>query len=183
MTEQPGARVPLAERLAKMELEEEAQRARAVQARRVAEAGETQLPKALLGAAVLVVGGLLIANALKPNASTHHATAEVPSSAEATSPHEGARPDHISLEDSDRMTTYATALGRAAGCGIEISPQGAQMGRWIRSITAPGRDEEAMMLAFKVGLVAAEKAQLDGESPDSCSQVRTSYRRFVWPDA
>ncbi len=82
--------------------------------------------------------------------------------------------------NSDRLTTYAVVLGRASGCGVNITREGKQVGAWLNRNTS-GADQDAMNMLFMGGIMESRDAQMAGRSLDDCEQVRTSFSRFNWP--
>lgn len=87
-------------------------------------------------------------------------------------------PDHL---DADRLTTYAVVLGRASGCGINVTAQGNRVGAWLNRVTQPGPERDSMNVIFMSGIIEHRDAQMGGRSPDTCDQVRQSFARFEWP--
>ena len=93
-----------------------------------------------------------------------------------TRPRQGISPDN-----SDRMATYATVLGRAIGCHINVTVAGDKVGGWLKRVTAPGADESNMTVIFMSGVIAARDAQRGGRSPDDCDAVRENFDKVSWP--
>ncbi|WP_141567904.1 hypothetical protein [Comamonas testosteroni] len=82
----------------------------------------------------------------------------------------------------DKMTTYAVLLGRAMGCGVEVKKPMERVGAWMDKVFPPGSEDQRVILPiFVQGLVDHSKAQSEGRSPDSCSQVRTAINKTKWP--
>jgi len=84
-------------------------------------------------------------------------------------------------EDVDRLTTYATALGRASGCGVDVTLQGERVGNWLMTRVKPGFEEQFYPNLLMTGVVEARDAQRAGRSPDRCDQVRKSFSKIQWP--
>ena len=82
--------------------------------------------------------------------------------------------------DIDKLTTYATLIGRGAGCGFNIESEMMSVGRWLdRTFSA---DEKSLYLKiFIAGTQYAAEEQAKGKTPDSCSSIRRVLDKTVWP--
>lgn len=84
--------------------------------------------------------------------------------------------------DIDKMTTYATVLGRAIGCGINTDSAMKRVGRWMDKTFPPGsRDQQIYLPIFMEGVKHHAEQQRAGSSPDSCSELRKTFNTFPWP--
>lgn len=81
----------------------------------------------------------------------------------------------------DRMTTYSVVLGRAIGCGIGVDAQLKRVGAWF-DVEFPADANKALFMgAMAEGMRKNAQLQKSGNSPDSCSSVRTQINEFPWP--
>jgi hypothetical protein len=88
----------------------------------------------------------------------------------------------VSARDIDRMTTYATLLGRAIGCRINVDDEMRKVGKWMDRTFPPGSKEQRIyMPIFLKGLKDSAKQQREGKSPDSCETLREEVRHIRWP--
>ncbi|HRH88227.1 MAG TPA: hypothetical protein PLO41_15375 [Rubrivivax sp.] len=84
--------------------------------------------------------------------------------------------------DIDKLTTYATILGRAVACGNSIDEPMRRVGRWMDRTFPPGSsDQKAYLPVFMDGVRYHAQMQKDGRSPDSCSAVQRAFNGFPWP--
>jgi hypothetical protein len=84
--------------------------------------------------------------------------------------------------DIDKLTTYAVILGRAIGCGINTDYEMRRVGAWMDKKFPPGSsDQKTYLPIFLQGIQYHAKQQSSGNSPDSCPQVRKSFKRMQWP--
>ena len=84
--------------------------------------------------------------------------------------------------DIDKLTTYATILGRAVACGNSIEAPMSRVGRWIdKKFPSGSNDQRIYLPIFMEGVRHHAKMQKDGESPDSCSSVTQTFSTFPWP--
>jgi len=84
--------------------------------------------------------------------------------------------------DIDKLTTYAVVIGRAVACGVDIKPAMKDVGRWMDRRFPPGSsDQQTYLPIFSQGVQYHAQQQADGNSPDSCSSVRRTFDRMVWP--
>lgn len=82
----------------------------------------------------------------------------------------------------DHMTTYAVILGRATGCGIDVTSESARVGKWMDRVFPPGsRDQQIYLPIFIQGMSHHAREQAAGRSPDSCAEMRRQVRTFPWP--
>lgn len=87
-----------------------------------------------------------------------------------------------SSDDVDRLTTYATILGRGLACGIDVKKQSSDVGYWIDRKFPPGSDGQVTYLPiFMAGIEFAATQQQAGNSPDNCDQVRRAFSSMPWP--
>lgn len=85
-------------------------------------------------------------------------------------------------QNVDKMTTYSVLLGRAIGCGMDVEKQMVQVGSWMDKVFPPGSSDQKVLLPiFIKGIMDNSKAQANGNSPDSCSQIRSSISKTKWP--
>lgn len=88
----------------------------------------------------------------------------------------------VSSDDVDRLTTYATILGRGLACGIDVKKPSSDVGYWIDSKFPPGSDNQITFLPiFMTGIEYAATQQRTGNSPDNCDQVRRAFSLMQWP--
>lgn len=87
-----------------------------------------------------------------------------------------------SSADIDKLTTYATILGRAVACGNSIEGPMRRVGRWMDRVFPPGSsDQKTYLPVFMEGVRYHAQMQKDGRSPDSCSAVQSAFNGFPWP--
>jgi len=87
-----------------------------------------------------------------------------------------------SKADIDKMTTYAVILGRASACGINADYASKRVGSWLDRKFPPGsQDQKTYLPIFIQGMKYHADQQAKGNSPDTCSQVRSSFRKMQWP--
>ncbi len=80
--------------------------------------------------------------------------------------------------DIDKMTSYAVIIGRAAGCGIDTGDAMRRVGKWMdRRFPRQG----TYLVIFMAGVEQHAKQQAEGKSPDTCAQVKRSFRNTPWP--
>lgn len=83
--------------------------------------------------------------------------------------------------DVDRLTTYATLLGRAIGCGLETQEASREIGRWMDKRFPPGSsDQKTYLPIFMTGVQYHAEQQRGGHSPDSCSEVARVFGSMQW---
>lgn len=83
--------------------------------------------------------------------------------------------------DIDKLTTYATILGRAVACGNSIKAPMSRVGRWIDKKFPPDSNDQKIYLPiFMEGVRHHAKMQKDGKSPDNCSSVTQIFSTFPW---
>lgn len=84
--------------------------------------------------------------------------------------------------DVDKLTTYATILGRGIACGADTKSASQRIGRWIDKRFPPGTsDQKTYLPVFIEGTRYAAEQQKNGNSPDSCSQILRTFESFPWP--
>jgi len=87
-----------------------------------------------------------------------------------------------SKADIDKLTSYAVVLGRAIGCRIDTDYEMERVGAWIDKKFPPGSsDQKTYLPIFIDGVKHHAKQQRNGNSPDSCSQVRRTFNKMQWP--
>lgn len=91
--------------------------------------------------------------------------------------HQGGSPTD---SDYSKVVTYATILGRAVACGADISVPSKQVGSWMDS-TFPRSEVSSQVQMFATTITYAAEQQKSGNSPDSCSEVLSSYNKWQWP--
>ena len=83
--------------------------------------------------------------------------------------------------DIDKMTTFAVLLGRAIGCGMDVSYQMKKVGQWMDTSFPPGsEDQQTYLPIFMEGVKYHADMQHRGESPDSCAAVQRSINNTNW---
>lgn len=88
----------------------------------------------------------------------------------------------VKTSDIDRLTTYATVLGRAIGCGLNVDLEMKRVGRWMDQKFPPGSERQKTYLPiFLDGIKYHAQQQKSGKSPDSCEAIRHEVRTFPWP--
>jgi len=93
----------------------------------------------------------------------------------------GAEPVYAASDaDIDRLTTYATILGRATACGIDVDGPSRRVGRWIDN-TFTGQERAAYLNVFIEGMYWNAQRQASGQSPDTCADVTRVMRTMAWP--
>lgn len=80
----------------------------------------------------------------------------------------------------DRMTSYATMLGRAAGCGHDTRSEARRVGLWLDAAFTT-EQRRVQLPIFTAGVERQASAQKRGATPDSCARVREAFARFPWP--
>ena len=83
-------------------------------------------------------------------------------------------------QDIDMLTTYTTILGRAAACGIDTKKPGKRVGKWMDRTFSP-EERVTYLKIFAIGVAYAAQMQSEGQSPDSCFDVRRTLDGFPWP--
>lgn len=87
-----------------------------------------------------------------------------------------------SQADIDRLTTYAVIIGRAIACGVDTDDAMRRVGAWM-DVKFPPRssDQKIYLPIFMEGVKYHAEQQANGKSPDTCSQVRSTFRKMQWP--
>lgn len=94
----------------------------------------------------------------------------------------GPKPGATAASDLNKLSTYAVVLGRAVGCGIDVSEASRRVGSWVDVTYVPGTKEHASYtLAMAQGIANEAARQRSGKSPDSCSVVRAQTASMPWP--
>jgi hypothetical protein len=87
-----------------------------------------------------------------------------------------------SASDIDKLTTYATVLGRASACGISDNNAASRVGRWLDRLFPPGsKDQLTYLPIFLSGMQYAAEQQNSGKSPDNCAAVVRAFESMPWP--
>lgn len=81
--------------------------------------------------------------------------------------------------DIDKLTTYASIMGRAVGCGINTEKEMGKVGAWMDS-AFDLESKPMFMLLFMQGVQMNAQTQMSGNSPDSCSDISKSYSKMSW---
>lgn len=85
-------------------------------------------------------------------------------------------------EDIDKLTTYAVLLGRASACSIDVGGPAKQVGAWLDRKFPPGSDDQQRYLPiFIAGMTHHAKQQKNGQSPDTCDDMRRVISTTPWP--
>lgn len=88
----------------------------------------------------------------------------------------------MTLAAIDRLTTYAVLLGRGVGCGVNTQSQMARVGGWLDRVAPPGSSDQQIYLPMFMAVVEQNaKAQVSGQSPDTCGAVAGAISRHPWP--
>lgn len=94
----------------------------------------------------------------------------------------GPKPGTSASSDLNKLSTYAVILGRAVGCGMDVSEASRRVGRWVDVTFVPGTKEHtSYTLAMAQGMANEAARQRSGKSPDSCSAVRAQTTSMPWP--
>lgn len=81
--------------------------------------------------------------------------------------------------DIDRLTSYSVIFGRAAACGIDTDSEIRAVGKWVDRVFPPGSsDQKTYLPIFVSGMRYHAEQQATGQSPDSCSNVRSTVKRM-----
>lgn len=83
-------------------------------------------------------------------------------------------------QDYDRVTTYATLIGRSVACGQNIQYGSKRVGAWMDR-TFFGKEKSAQILVFTTAVQYAAEQQKAGNSPDTCRSVVKTYNKIDWP--
>ena len=86
----------------------------------------------------------------------------------------------VPVSRSERVRSYAIVLGRAAGCGMDVEPYGAPVGRWI-SRTTSGVEESNLTVMFMGEVVAARDRQRARQTGLTCMQAIDAINETNWP--
>ena len=85
-------------------------------------------------------------------------------------------------EDIDKLTSYAVILGRACGCGIDVSDASRRVSAWLdRTFPPDSPDRTFYMKLFISGMQYHAKQQSTGNSPDTCEQIKKALNGMQWP--
>lgn len=84
--------------------------------------------------------------------------------------------------DIDRLTTYAVIIGRAIACGVDTNDAMRRVGAWMDRKFPPGSsDQKTYLPIFMNGVEYHAAQQANGKSPDTCAQVKSTFRKMQWP--
>jgi len=81
----------------------------------------------------------------------------------------------------NRMTTYATVLGRAIGCNIDVGTETNKVGAWFDREFPLGKSKPMYLGILAEGMKRNSEMQRQGRSPDSCASIRSQIQSFPWP--
>ena len=85
-----------------------------------------------------------------------------------------------SKDDYLRVTSYATTLGRAQACGLDIGETSGRVEYWMdNTFFGEARDVQAKIFANTVQFSAEKQKTM--KTPHSCSSVLKSYKETKWP--
>lgn len=84
--------------------------------------------------------------------------------------------------DINKLTSYAVMLGRAVGCGINVTDQTGRVGSWMDRRFEPGSvDQQIYLPIFMAGVRDNADRQARGLTPDDCNTVREQLSLVDWP--
>ncbi len=84
--------------------------------------------------------------------------------------------------DIDKMTSYATLIGRAIACGVDTTYAMKRVGKWMDRTFPPGsKDQRIYLPIFAGGVKYHAQQQASGNSPDTCSQIKRVFPTVNWP--
>ena len=84
--------------------------------------------------------------------------------------------------DIEKLTIYATILGRGIACGADNNSASRRIAAWIDKQFPPGSsDQTTYLLMFMNGTREAAQQQKNGNSPVSCAEVLHTFATFPWP--
>ena len=79
-------------------------------------------------------------------------------------------------EFDDQLANYAVIIGRSSACGADATALASNVGRAIDTRYGVGTTEQKQrLLSFTEGAALSARAQRDGQTPDSCSEVRRVF--------
>lgn len=78
----------------------------------------------------------------------------------------------------DRLTTYASIVGRGMACNVPSAPKrAAQVGAWLKR---EGLSQQYGGIYLQSIKIAVEQ-QKNGKTPDSCQKISSVFDSFPWP--
>lgn len=77
----------------------------------------------------------------------------------------------------DKLTTYSTVIGRAVACGADVKPHMNVIQDWFDN-GVPRKHQNEFNSIFNMGVLYAAKQQMNGDSPDDCSKVKSSFAKI-----
>jgi hypothetical protein len=87
-----------------------------------------------------------------------------------------------STADIEKMTTYATLIGRALACGVDVNYAVERVGEWMDKVFPPGSTTQRACLSLFVKTVRYHaKQQARGNSPAFCGWVERKFSETKWP--
>lgn len=78
------------------------------------------------------------------------------------------------------LETYGLALGRAAGCRMNTTSEFERVKQWIAN-NYSGDEHTKATLLFVETFNNNFKAQLNGQTPDTCEDMQRVYGTVPWP--
>jgi len=86
-----------------------------------------------------------------------------------------------SMEDIERMTSYASILGRAIGCGVSIDSARYEVGVWFERTFPPGSSEYTKYTPIFLSSVKRQaQQQISGQNQETCLRVSTTLKKMSW---
>lgn len=91
----------------------------------------------------------------------------------------------MSDKDGERMTIFATMLGRLIGCGLPSSKASSEVAAWMaRHNPSSDPATPGNLAVFTIGVQHHTAEQKAGRSPDSCADVQEffaspEYKRVI----
>ena len=76
----------------------------------------------------------------------------------------------------DRMTTFATMIGRGIGCGLDVGSQTRSMGNWLNQNVRDNETRRAYTAVVETAVQTAAVQQAGGQTPDTCAAVESGLR-------
>ena len=82
--------------------------------------------------------------------------------------------------DFDKVTTYATLMGRAVACGENINYSSKKVGAWMDR-TFSKKEIGNQIIIFTTAIQYAAEQQKNGNSPDTCGSAVKAFKKVNWP--
>lgn len=80
------------------------------------------------------------------------------------------------------MSTYATILGRAAACNLDVRWPSRLVSDWLDDTFPPGSEEQQRLLgSFVEEMLANAALQRSDPGAASCAEVARTVQTFGWP--